>query len=260
MRCLTAALRFSFVALVASLGCGASSEPGAPENGGGEGGSGPDGVSLVLSVHEFNVVLIPLPGALVCEFETDNCVHSDADGVAVITLPANEEVAFTVELEGYGSWLFANVTDEHFPSKGSAEMATHEQLKTFAAQIDTPYPWTTGVVGLQHWPSRAGVRFIPIGPTVDAVGDVFYFDAATREYSLEQESTSFWIYQPYYPLASGGFTDVAPGVHQFELAGETAACHLALWAWPGDAPNRIRIPVLEGYTTYGSMRCDDPPQ
>ena len=254
-------LRLCALGAVALVGCGETAGTGGSggsAGSGGTGGDGPEVVSHYLRVFEFDIEAAPIEGARVCQLDTENCVTSNARGTAVLELPIKQEIAFTVEKDGYGPWLFANVTDESFQEDGTAALATHEQLANFVQPLGIPYPWEKGMVGLQRWPSRAGVRFLPVGPTVDAVGAPFYWDVTTQQYSLDLEATTFSPAVAEYPFAQGGFTEVTPGVHQFEFSGTVGDCTHASWAWPGDAPNRIRIPVIEGYTTYGSMRCDAP--
>lgn len=230
----------------------------------GDGGSGGEGgselVPASLYVFEFgpSFVDMPIKGAAICELDADNCVSTDNAGRATIYFPIDQEIAFTLEKEGYGPWVFANVADEHFPEGNRLPMYTHEYLAAIAEDLQTPYPWEGGIVGLLRWLSpHPGVKFLPVGPTAEAVGEAFYFDAATSHYSLELEATTRFYGLPDAPLAEGGFTEVVPGVQQFEFVGTAGDCPHASWGWPGDAPNRLRIPVLEGYTTYGSVRCDE---
>jgi hypothetical protein len=200
----------------------------------------------------------PIEGAAICQVGVDNCVTSDKRGSATLYLPVNQEIAFTVEKEGYGPWVYANVTDQYFPEGYRLPMYTDEYLATLAENLQTPYPWKGGIVGLIRWFSpNPGVKFVPVGPTAEAVGDAFYFDSATQQYSLELKATTGYFGLPDGPLAEGGFTEVVPGVHQFEFAGTAGDCPHASWGWPGDAPNRLRVLVIEGYTTYGSVRCDE---
>lgn len=243
------------------LGCGDAGGSGGSAGSGGEGGNGgSESVSARLFIFEFGpqFVELPLQGAAVCQLGVDNCVISDKAGIAKIYFPVDQEIAFTIEKEGYGPWVFSNVTDEHFPEGDRFPLYTHENLAAIAERLQTPYPWEGGIVGLLRWFSpNAGVKFLPVGPTAEAVGKPFYFDAASLEYSLELEATTTFFGLPDAPLAEGGFTEVVPGVQQFEFVGTSGDCPHASWGWPGDAPNRIKVPVLEGYTTYGSVRCDE---
>ncbi|MGB5314357.1 MAG: hypothetical protein WBN38_19955 [Polyangiales bacterium] len=256
--------------------CGDATEAGAGRGGGG-GGDAPELAVLHGYLYEFDSppwmlrpgdpppTMLPLAGVRVCQLDTDNCTTSDAEGIVKLDVPrTNEETAFTMEKDGYGSWVYPNVTDEEFheghvgPDPTIFPMYTDEHLATIAEQLGTPYPWRGGMVALIRWVSpHPGVKFIPVGPTVDQVGESFYWDASTGQYSVDATATPQFLYLTEYPLAEGGFAEVTPGVQQFEFAGTAGVCTHASWAWPGDAPNRIRVPVLDGYITYGSMRCDD---
>ncbi len=240
------------------LGCGVGGSGGEAGGSGGEGDS--DLVPASLYVFEFTPAFaeVPIQGAMICEVGADNCVASDRAGELTIYFPADQEIAFTTEKEGYGSWVFSNVTDEHFPEGYRLPMYTHEYLATVAETLQTPYPWEGGIVALVRWFSpNPGVKFLPVGPTAEQVGDAFYFDASSEQYSLDVEATTWFLGLPDAPLGEGGFTEVVPGVHQFEFVGTAGNCPHASWGWPGDAPNRVKVPVIEGYTTYGSVRCDD---
>jgi hypothetical protein len=77
-------------------------------------------------------------------------------------------------------------------------------------------------------------------------------------YSLDLEATTAaTITANTLPLAEGGFTEVTPGEQQFELGGCDSP--RLLWGWPVEgAPNRIRVPVREGFITFGSIVCGGP--
>ena len=174
------------------------------------------------------------------------------NGQAVIDLPAGQETGLMIDKVGCGPYLVPNVTDENFAfyPRLTVPMMTHESLTAIADDLATPYPWKMGVVALQRWSPLAGVRFVPVGPTADAVGTAFYLDVAATRYSLEIEATTPGLDNAQMPLSQGGFVEVEPGVQQFEFTGNMNDCYFASWAWPGDAPNRIRIPVHAGYRTY----------
>lgn len=272
MRYLIALIGISAMVVFFLLDCGEAvyDTGGAGGTGGtaGSGGTPPELATLFAKVFEPDPPLseIPIPEARICQLDTENCAFSDRKGRVEIRVPrTHDEIAFTVEKEGYGSWVYPNVTDEWFPEAGFEPsdpvrfpMYPHETLAEIAEQIGTSYPWEGGIVGLVRWlnPNK-GVKFIAVGPTINEVGPSFYFDASTRQYSVDLEATTYLLGLEDYPLGEGGFAEVSPGVQQFEMAGAAGRCDHASWAWPGDAPNRIRIPVLEGYQTYGSMRCDD---
>jgi hypothetical protein len=202
----------------------------------------------------------PLEGVQVCEADADpeNCAMSDELGVATLDVPADQEITFTIEKEGYGKWVMADVSDENAERNAGRRMYTDAQLEAVAGQLNTEYPWTGGIVGLVINPSEVeGLTFAPVGSTVGAVGESFYYDSATDEYSLDLEAGTAVAVDWLLPLGAGGFTQVTPGVQQFEFGGTAGNCQ-ASWAWPGDTPNTIRVPVREGYRTYGSMICTFP--
>ncbi len=271
-------MRF-FIGVVLALGvvgCSDMSGTGGEGGAAGVGGSGPELASVELYVFDWSALPlnmtpaaggslppteVPLEGVQVCQLDADNCVTTDAEGLTEIFFPRDgKEIAFTIVHEGYGPWLVSNVVDERLPELFGGPLRfplyTHEYLEAIAAQVEVSYPWEKGMVALGRWPPQRGVRFIPVGPTVDEVGAAFYFDVGTLRYTLEADATGLFQGINDFPLAQGGFAEVTPGVHQFELSGDAGHCAWASWSWPGDAPNRLRIPVLAGYTTYGSMRCD----
>ena len=256
------------VLAMVALACG--QEAASNVGGAGAGGAGPELAGVDLYIFDFSEppTEVPLEGAAVCQLNADNCVFTDSRGHTRIEFPRQgQEVAFTIEHEGYGPWVASNVVDEKFPEEWPDDeplparfpLYNHELLASIAEDLGVRYPWERGMVGLLRWPSpHPGVKFIPVGPTADAVGLAFYFDDETWSYSLEQTESVNVHGLGDFPLAEGGFAEVEPGVHQFELGGTAGVCAWASWGWYGDGPNRIRIPVLEGYTTYGSMRCEDP--
>jgi hypothetical protein len=207
-------------------------------------------------------------GVEICEADTDNCVTTDANGRADLDVRANQEVAITFEKEGFGSRIVGDVSDETFGPDGAGDgreadfrMYPNEQLEAIAQQLGTAYPWEGGMVGLTLARTPlgfAGVTFTPMGPTSDAVGESFYYDANAEpeQYSLDLEATTAAISADLLPFGMGGFTEVNPGERQFAFGGTVDDCSLVSWGWPGDTPNTIGVPVREGFMTYGSMACD----
>jgi hypothetical protein len=260
-----------FALLVVPLeGC--SDEAGDPGGTGGAGGTagtggsagtgGAETVTMFMGISASNLdgPAVPLEGVMICELGADNCVSTDATGGAYIDLPANQEVAFTMEKEGYAPWVVGNVTDEMFKTVDTWIMFADERLTPIAELLETPYPWSGGIVGLAAAPIDATGRTVEDATfeLLDATGKAFYFDEETRLYSLDLEATTDVTAQFLLPLAEGGFAELSPGVHQAELGGMATDCPVVSYGWPGDAPNRIRFPVLEGHITYASMFCNVP--
>jgi hypothetical protein len=134
-------------------------------------------------------------------------------------------------------------------------MYTDAELQTVADQLGVKYPWTGGIVGLVINPSEVGgLTFAPAGTTAGEVGESFYYDSAIEAYGLVLDAGTEVALDWNLPLGAGGFTEVTPGEQRFEFGGTAGNC-VASWAWPGDTANTIRVPVREGYRTYGSMIC-----
>ena len=55
----------------------------------------------------------------------------------------------------------------------------------------------------------------------------------------------------------GDFVEVPPGEYQVEFGGTAMNCTPG-FGWPGDAAQRIKVPVRVGYISWGSMNCDAP--
>jgi len=166
-------------------------------------------------------------GVEICEADTENCVTTDPFGEAELDVRSNKEVTFTLEKEGFGPFLFGDVSDGTFGIGGGTvffRMFPNDQLAAITAQLQTPYPWEGGMVGLGVSGVVAGVMFTPVGSTIEMVGEVFYFDEPSRQYSLDLEATTAVIGQRSLPFGEGGFTEVTPGEQQFEFGGTVDDC------------------------------------
>ena len=221
---------------------------------GGTGGMGGDGgtggtVELSLTTYEGDGWTIgpPFGGVEVCQTDTGNCVTSDVNGEARLLLPANQEISYTVKKDGYMSWMAGDVTDETFGDEGRPgyPMFPNQQIEDFAAANGIPYPLTGGATSHHMNPvSTAGVTY----DLVDETARGYYTDndeARTPRFDLTATTSHGF----------GGFLEVTPGDHQVEFGGAATNCTVAL-AWPGDAPNRVKVPVKVGFFTLASMNCD----
>ena len=198
-----------------------------------------------------------LDGVRICVADTDNCELSNADGESIINLPANEELALTFEKEGYALLLEADVTDETFTGFGTEMLYTHEEIAAEAEALGIDYPLQGGIVRLARRDfAIEGVTFHPAGASVAAIEDnAFYYDTETQRYGWESDATTGAGNTALLPFAEGGFVEVPPGVHEFEFQ-NAGDCIEPSWGWAGSAPNRVRLPVREGYIVYGSLRCE----
>jgi hypothetical protein len=140
-----------------------------------------------------------------------------------------------------------DVTDETFGDEGRPgyPMYPDQQIADFAEANMIPYPLTGGVTSHHMNPLRtAGVTY----DLVDATGLEYYLDDdAERTLRFDLTATT--------SDGFGGSWEVPPGDHQVEFGGVATNCAVAL-AWPGDAPNRVKVPVKVGFFTLASMNCD----
>ena len=232
-------------------GSGGSAGDGGTGGMGGDGGSGGMGgtVEFSLTTYEGDGWELgpPLEGVEVCETGTTNCTTSDVNGQARLSLPANREISYTLMKEGHMPWIAGDVTDETFQHEGlpTLPMYPNEQIADFAQSNMIPYPLTGGALLLHMNPLRtAGVTY----DLVDATGLEYYVDDdAERTLRLDLTATT--------SDGFGGSWEVPPGDHQVEFGGVATNCTVAL-AWPGDAPNRVKVPVKVGFFTLASMNCN----
>ena len=252
---------FGFICVLALgvMGCGETT--GAGGSGGiagtagtaGSGGSGGiggmDTQRLVVRTYEADGwgLGTPLAGVEVCETDTDNCTTSNDNGFAFLQLPANREISYAMTKDGHMPWMAGDVTDETFQDEGSPgyPMYPNEYIREFVETNGMTYPLTGGLTSHHMNPtSTAGVTYELINET----GRVYYLDddpARSMRFDLAATTSDGF----------GGFWEVPPGAHQVEFGGTATNCTVAL-AWPGDAPNRVRVPVKVGHYTLASMNCD----
>ena len=185
-----------------------------------------------------------LEGVELCETDTTNCATTDATGAAQIDLPANQAVSYTVSKDGYGPYLAVDVTDETFRAS-TWPMLSDALLTDNAAALGIEYPWTGGAIALAVFPPTAGVTFDLVVP--DETAKRYYVDEAGAPTGLDLTETTLW--------GRGAFVELSPGEHEVEFGGNPTNCIPGL-AWPGDAANRITVPVRVGYISNGSMHCD----
>ena len=207
------------------------------------GGSGVSTDPVQVRVTEFVTLADlqgPLPGAEVCETDTDNCLMTDEEGRVTIDLPSDTEVSYTITKEGFGSYLISDVNDGRLDHRFI--MYTDEELARLAPLMGTTYPWTdTGLILLRVY-SEPGVVFDLLGQA----NEPFYFsDGDTPSTDLDATTAD----------GRGGFTDVAEGEYQVEFVDPSSALCRPFTAWPGDEDNRVKVPVKAGFISWASMAC-----
>jgi hypothetical protein len=180
-------------------------------------------------------------GVELCETDTTTCATTDADGAATIMVSANQEISYTVSKDGYGPWFIADVTDETLRTT-FWPMLSDAMLADDAESLGIPYPYTGGGFALQVVPSMAGVTFDPL----DETGVQYYVNEAGINTLGLTATTS---------EGRGAVLELSPGEYQVEFGGTATNCTPGI-AWPGDAANRIKVPVRVGHISYGSVNCD----
>jgi hypothetical protein len=144
-------------------------------------------------------------------------------------------------------WMAGDVTDETFQREGlpGYPMFPDQQIADFADANAIPYPLTGGLMSLHMNPRRtAGVTY----DLIDETALPYYMDddvARTMRFDLTGTTSDGF----------GGFWEVTRDDHQVEFGGTATNCTVAL-AWPGNAPNRVKVPVRVGHITLASMNCD----
>ena len=201
-------------------------------------------VVTTLEPQDFNGGGPPIEGVKVCETDTDNCAVTDGNGEATIHMPANEEVSYTLEKEGYWPYLVRDVTDETFRDS-NWPMYSDELMADFAEALMIRPP-LTGLLSLQALSAGSRGANGTAGITFDLMNEtaVGFYNEEDWTPTLDLTATT--------SAGLGGFVEVPPGEYQVEFGG---TCIPDL-AWPGDAANRIEVPVRAGYFNYSTMTCD----
>ena len=189
----------------------------------------------------------PLEGAQACEGDTDdNCVFSDAEGNAILWLPVDQEIFYTVRKEGYDPSLFVAVIPESGRAD-TANMPTDKIMADVYQRAMSPYPRLgTGEIAIETLPNLEGATFELSGAT----GTPYYQEGRGDDitYRLDLDATT--------SRGAGGFLEVPPGSTVTVVFGGTAqSCAPGRSGWPGDIPNSVRVPVRAGYTTLVSVNC-----
>ena len=183
----------------------------------------------------------PMPGAEVCELDTDNCTMTDEDGMATINLLADAEVSYTVTKEGFASYLWSDVNTGKL--KGWTWMFPEEEVTRLAGLIGTTFPGTgDGLIIIRAF-TDPGVMFDLVGES----NEPFYFlDGRTPSRDIDATTDD----------KRGGFTDVAPGEYQFDVIGAPGPCR-PFTVWPGDQDDRFKVLVRAGFISWVSVTCHD---
>ena len=211
----------------------------------------PGTVTLNLTVNAFEpgVTAAPVPNAEVCVLDTEDCTTTDADGLAVVTLPADAETGVTITADGFNPSLVAQITDANLVSDQNATMLTEAIATLLADILGIDYPLVgTGVIAVTtnfQLPEGGGIPGATLELT-DGTGTKYYItDGGFPTYDLAETSS----------FGGGGFVEVAPGVVEIDIGGSPGGCGVAQ-AWPGTTATSIRLPVQDGFFTSSLVFCE----
>ena len=224
-----------------TAGSGGTAGTGGTAGDGGSGGMETASVRFFIQTYEPGEPREGLGGVEICVTGTSNCEVTTATGNATLEMPVDEEVSYTMEKEGYASYLDSAV----IPATGldiAVGMATVQRLEDMHALVMSPYPPEgTGLAFVDTATAVEGVTF----ELLDVTGKAFYRDE-NESWSTELTATTSG--------GGGGFVEVSPGVVQIEFGGTGENCTL-FRGWPGDSANRVKIPVEEGYLSRAILTC-----
>ncbi len=211
---------------------------------GGEGGTNGEPASLLLFITSFEPPnpAGPVEGMEICRLETTDCVVTDPDGYATVKGFADEEVAFTMKKEGFGSYIYTYTMRASGPPLPLGN-ATESRFEEMFELVMSPYPMEAGAGAL--WVSGS-----PEGAVLNLVG------ATGKPFYAADDGKQTWStdFTAATPQGGGGFVEVAPGEYQVEVSGTSENCVPAR-GWPGASANTVRMPVREGYLSSARMDC-----
>ena len=246
---------FTFMCVLALAVMGCSETAGAGGGGGtagdgGEGGSGGVGgtngepVRLTVFMTSFEPPMLPevVEGMRICELDTANCAVTDEGGLATLEVSAGQEIALTMEKEGFASYIYTYVV----PADGGMMLlgnATDARFEEMFGLVMSPYPMEgTGGVWVSGSPEGAVLTLL------GATGKTFYADDDVKaSWSLDLAAAT--------ANGGGGFVEVPAGEYQVEVTGTSENC-FPVRGWPGDSENTVRMPAREGYFSSARMLCD----
>lgn len=183
-------------------------------------------------------------GVEVCDGGMTKCSMTNAEGQATLELPPDDEITWTLTKKDFGSTLLADVTDATLASSTSVDLATDAWNERIYERLGLPYPLMgTGSVVIFVDPPLEGVTF----ELVEGTGRGPFYSDAQREPTPGFNATT--------SSGTGAFGEIPPGDVEVKIGGTADNCRVG-WGWPGDGNNTVRMPVMEGFTTYASVNCN----
>jgi len=180
----------------------------------------------------------------VCILDTDNCDHTDADGFATLSVPANADIAVTIVGGGYASTIMPlRTTSEELVIENY--LAPFVVLELGAAGAGLEQDDAKGFVAV----SMVDASFVPVeGYAVTPSGGEgpYYLDALGSGIDLGLDHTS----------AAGRFfvMNVDAGSLSLTVDGP-GTCWPRAHYWQR-GPNEAAMPIMPGFVSGVMMECD----
>jgi len=193
---------------------------------------------------------VPIEGAEVCQDGTENCATTDADGVAALQIPGNEEFAYAVTPpSGFFPLLSPQVSDSDIPLLPTLTVFSETTLMAFAGILGTDFPPTTGTIGMvvyeDPFPDAVGIPGVSF-ELIEGTGRSYYLSEANLPTEMLTETVD---------NGSGGFVEASEGTLEVGLSGTQNCEQRPYNAWPGAEPNQFRFPSRAGFLTVPVVWC-----
>jgi hypothetical protein len=219
----------------------------------GDAPSGDAGPTVVFSglIVSSGTSSFPLPGAKVCVAQTTNCSTTDSQGSFSLQIPANAQVAITIQCTGYTNVLVPIVTNNL--DQTGWEIGTLNAAATTsnyqAAGATYPDPSTAFLAAYASTSSgqsgHAGVTFSYVpAPNHGPV----YPNATGADDDAGATSTSTW---------GEGMVTFPASASQVVVTFEptTLTCTSNFGGWPSSGANSVLVPLLGGFETHVGQVC-----
>jgi hypothetical protein len=196
---------------------------------------------------------IPLPGAKVCIHEHPEiaCATSNDDSAFAFDVPANKELALTVDAPGAAKIVVPITTNTKEMTRNivfDKLESIQEHYRAFGAKY--PDEATGFVLVRTEVPGNQdvyqGLEGLEATMLPTSGSGPFYFDANGTP-NPARKSTSSW--------SSVVFANTTSGVAEIGLGPAAITC-VPITGWAAQVVNRVRLPVLAGYETHVRMRCN----
>lgn len=190
---------------------------------------------------------LPIDDVEVCQFRSNNCAVTDANGEYELQVLRNRELEISHIKDGFGPVLVARRSDGQ-DFVGDAVLATDAVMTSFADALDTPYPpMGTGFVSVTTYRGPVSDGTTIAGATYSLTGSdggsYYLDDAGAPDASLTQTQAP----------GAGGFVEVAPVNVTLRVSGPVNCTSEDSWIAAGT--NAFRLPIRNGFWTQSNVSC-----